>query len=806
MVMIKIINADCPFKSTINNQTVTLTNFNNLSQLSFNQCKEPIIVHNWQLKPDEKLILDNTLNLKGLAIITENKFLNCIVNLINFKGFDLLSNPFKDINFIGYLSLKHVIWLIEQSNFEFYLNNKLIKNEKYCNNSNNYWDNLITNSKLYFLMISNSQYSIGTCSYIFKNSQIKSLFFKEIKSSLISTNILTFLKTNDLESFVLQVDFDLYRIYFDDNLFDKMIFRNTKILDINGILIGIQDDLFKSFNEMKLIRIRSQHVRQIFAKNNKWFEYLNFYFRPIDPSGLIESALLKQLVFLKIYQSFPRVTFYDYPNEDFCLFNKFPHNKLVFPQLRPNRHDSNCSCTEIYLIQYSFIYKFASDFYTDQVSIDYRMPQYYTDEIKDRNFSNCIRNKQDLKNFVKKCEFKQRLEKCNIIPYLSENDSYFEMYDWLEARKISNLIFSVYLNNIFSLIIIILNILTLKMLKSKSIVNEKNGMYNFLFINTIFCLIYITICLIKVIGICVDYEFYCSPLIETKFNIYYKTIFVLFIGETIKTASNFSFISFSLSRYIKVTSTKSRLLLKIDKLKKRYYFLNSLIIAIFINLYHLFEYNFNLAKLPEIFNGGLKSIEIFFKYSNPSDEFIHFSTFQFYLLNSFFYIKIIFSDLFYIILNIIIDLKLLSFIKIQLNKKLKLTTTIPMLATATRSDLNNANRSKGQTIANIFMNLKQANSTTNRITFMIILNGLNCFIFRFPIAFANFYGFIFRYEKSDKIFKPNTPSFIVCRRFKFCPSLQEILYFLYLFSLLIQFFIFLKFDKRNTPECIQKIS
>jgi hypothetical protein len=773
LVIIKIIDADCPFKLTRNNQTVTITNFNNLSQLTFNHCKEPIIVYNWQLKPDKKLILDNRLNFKGLTIITKNKYLNCIVNLINFKGFDLLSNPFKDINFIGYLSLKHVIWLIEQSNFEFYLNTKLINNKKDCNNSNN-WDNLITNSKLYFLMISNSQYSIKTCPYIFKNSQIKSLFLKEIKSSFIGTNILTFSKTNDLESFVLQVDFDLYRIYFDDNLFDKMVFRNTKILDINGILIGIQNDLFKSFNEMKLIRIRSQHVKQIFAKNNKWFEYLNFYFRPIDPNSLIEPAFLKQLILLIIYQTFPRVTFYDYPNEDFCLFSKFPHNKLVFPQLRPN-HDSNCSCTQLYLIQYSFRIKFAVDFYSDQVSMDYRMPQYYTDEIKDKNFSICIKNKQDLKDLVEKCEFKQRLEKCSIlIPLISiGNDSYFEMYDWLEARKMSNLIFTVYLNSIFSLIIIILNILTLKILKTKSIVNEKNPMYNFLFINTILCLIYITICLFKVIGICVDYEFYCSPLIETKFNVYYKTIFVLFIGETIKTASNFSFISFSLSRYIKVTSTKSRLLLKLDKLKKRYYFLNSLIIAIFINLYHLFEYDFNLAKLPEIFNGGLKSIEIFFKYSNPSDEFIeHFSSFQYYILNIFFYLKIIFSDLFYIILNLIIDLRLLSFIKIQNSKKI----TIIRLITA-----NTANN--------------KAISTTNRLTVMIILNGLNCFLLRFPSAFASFYGFIFRFDIADKIFKPNIPSYIVCRGFKICPSLQEILYFLYLISLFLQFFIFLKFDK-----------
>jgi len=45
------------------------------------------------------------------------------------------------------------------------------------------------------------------------------------------------------------------------------------------------------------------------------------------------------------------------------------------------------------------------------------------------------------------------------------------------------------------------------------------------------------------------------------------------------------------------------------------------------------------------------------------------------------------------------------------------------------------------------------------------------------------------------MFQPNIPAYIVCRGFKICPSLQEILYFLYLISLFLQFFIFLKFDK-----------
>ena len=132
----------------------------------------------------------------------------------------------------------------------------------------------------------------------------------------------------------------------------------------------------------------------------------------------------------------------------------------------------------------------------------------------------------------------------------------------------------------------------------------------------------------------------------------------------------------------------------------------------------------------------------------------------------------IFSDLSYIILNLYIDLKLLSFIKTQNKKRLELTRRV--------SSANETN---------------QSDSLTNRLTGMIVLNGINCFVFRFPSAFASFYGFIFRFDKSDKMFKPNIPSYIVCRGFHFCANLQEILYFLYLFSLFLQFFIFLKFDK-----------
>ena len=782
LLIIHLIKAKCPFKEKTNNQTIIITNFNNLSQLKFNECNEPIIVNDWGLKPNRKLILDNSLNFKGLMFNLVNEVIS--IHLDNFKGFDLLSNPLKDIEFIVYLN-KYDFWSIDASNFHFYINNKLI-NEQDCLNYNNNWDSLITNSMIFSLKIAkNSKYSMDTCPYIFKNTIINNLFLYDLKSSFINSNILTFLKLNqtknDLNSNIYFVLFQLYRIHFDENLFDKFIFQNTTSLDLNGILNGIQEDLFKSFNELTLIRIRTQCVKQLFATNNKWLEYLNYNLEINDLDGPKDYifSLLPNSIFLIIYQTFPKVTFYEFPNEDFCLFAKFPHNKLVFPQLKPIQY-LNCTCTELYLMQYSIAIKSEFQYYSNKAFLTYEFWQYYMDDINEKKFSKCYENEISFNNLVKLCDFNQRLNKCAVqnVTRNNETSSYFEMYDWQEVSKMSSLIFSVYLNSIFTLIVIILNILTLLIIKSKTIIKEKNTMYNFLFINTILTLIYIIIYALRLIGICIENNYYCSSLNETKFNIYYKTIIILFCGETLKTASNFSYLSFSLSRYIKVTSstTKLRFLLKFDKLKKRYYFFISLIIAIFINLYHLFEYNFNLSKLPDYFQDGLKDVELFYKYSNPNDEFIeHFTSFQYYLLNTFFYLKLIFSDLSYIILNLIIDLKLLSFIKIQNAKKATITSNI----------LNNNNNN----------NRNKVDSTTNRLTSMIVLNGLNCFILRFPSALTNMYGFIFRFNKSSKQFEPTLSGYIICRRYQFCLNLQEILYFFYLISLLIQFFIFFKFDK-----------
>ena len=768
ILMMNFIKAKCPYEKST-------TNFNNLSQLSFNECEKPINFNNWKIQPNTKLILDNTLKLDGLTLILNDTLRT--IELSNFKGFDIMSDPFRKIKFIN-SALEFIYWvIIGKTDFNFYLNNKLI-NEKEClQSSNKNWKNLISNSKLLFLGLA-SKYSLKTCPYIFKNSIINALSLNYIRSSYLNENLLEFIKiknSDDINSDIFHVDFKVYRIQFNDNLLNKDIFKKTKSIDISGILNGIQDDLFKSIDDLKILRIRTENVKNLFAKNNKWLQYLNFYLKPVDPDTKNEEILAKSLMLI-IYQSFNRVTYYDYPNEDICLFSKFPHNKIVWPQLRPN-NKYKCHCTEIFLTQYSIKYADLIHYYSNQVTTNYMLYQYYMDVLTDIKFTKCCKNYLHFTQLVSMCDFTSRLSKCNIQSISRVNKtSYFYMEDWQEIKKISSLIFAVYLNSIITLILIILNSLTIAILKTK--LNQKNRIYSFYVFSTALSIIYSIIVSFRLIGICVDFDFYCSPLSESKFNVYFKTIFILFIGETIKSASNFNYISFSLSRYIKITSSKNVYLLKFNELKKLKFIFILLIISVFINLYHFFEYNFNLSKFPE-YIAGLEELESFFKYSNPSDEFINnFSNFQYYLLNCFFYIKLIFSDLFYIIFNSIIDLKLFVNIKKQ-EKKSRTITAITRATTSPQTTITNNNKKV----------------KTKRLAKMIILNGLNCFILRFPFAFVNYYGFIFRYDKENKTHLPNIPAYIVCRAFKICSNFYEISYFFYLLSLLFQFLIFFKFDK-----------
>jgi hypothetical protein len=101
-------------------------------------------------------------------------------------------------------------------------------------------------------------------------------------------------------------------------------------------------------------------------------------------------------------------------------------------------------------------------------------------------------------------------------------------------------------------------------------------------------------------------------------------------------------------------------------------------------------------------------------------------------------------------------------------------------------------------------NRDKINSLKNRMTLIIILNGFNFILFRLPLAIISLYGFVFRYDNEENKHKPNLTMYIICRYFRFCISLNEFFYFIYLNSIIIQFFIFYKLDK-NFKKSLKSI-
>lgn len=64
-------------------------------------------------------------------------------------------------------------------------------------------------------------------------------------------------------------------------------------------------------------------------------------------------------------------------------------------------------------------------------------------------------------------------------------------------------------------------------------------------------------------------------------------------------------------------------------------------------------------------------------------------------------------------------------------------------------------------------------SSKARVIKMIILNGINFIILRFPSNVADFYGLIFTFSENGNVtsYKPNLSSYIICRIFRFCENL-----------------------------------
>jgi hypothetical protein len=368
------------------------------------------------------------------------------------------------------------------------------------------------------------------------------------------------------------------------------------------------------------------------------------------------------------------------------------------------------------------------------------------------------------------------------------------MYDWETLSKYSYSLLSLYMNPVFSFISILLNLLVFLILSDKKeIPKEMNKMYTYLRLNSILNIIFIIIRLFKLIDTCSNEDIICLSVYSKSKSIqYFKIIFIRIIGNLFQSASNLTHVTFTLSRYLTVSNNKSTCLNIIHKISFKIYTITILIFSLLLNIYIFFEFSiFNETSSTDQY----KSINMskFHSYKQePFDDYKeNFSNSEYLILDIFQYIKLLFSDIFYILISFIIDLILFLFIKKSMAKKERLT--VSFVANLNRVIIGSTTTITENQTENLGQN--KINSLKNRITLIIIFNGFNFLLFRLPLAILSVYGFIFRYDKEENKLKPNLTMYIICRYFRFCICLNELFYFFYLNSFIIQFFIFYNLDK-----------
>jgi hypothetical protein len=327
----------------------------------------------------------------------------------NLKGFDLESNPFKTLKFIDSRTNKtssSFFFILQDTFFDFYFRNELVTRE-ICNK------NLIEKLKnqvnfftwIYGLDAASPDviYHENICPLVFAKSRINYLLLSST-NSLFVKNSLTFSNVSDdlamyINPVIFDLDLRLYHIDLNEKLLNKHVFKNLVRFTLNGIIHSIDDDLFKSFDYLKLLQIKMENIQNIFHKKNKWLQYLN---NKVYVNDLSIKYNFQRIFGLIIEQTHFNHSYYNFPDEDFCYFKDFPHNKLVMPVLKPfelKQLNSVRSCTKYFLTQYSSKYEYEIVFAMRSVHQNGYVDAYYYKDLSEYFF---IHKHEKCNDFFKK--------------------------------------------------------------------------------------------------------------------------------------------------------------------------------------------------------------------------------------------------------------------------------------------------------------------------------------------------------------------------------------------------------------------
>ena len=316
---------------------------------------------------------------------------------------------------------------------------------------------------------------------------------------------------------------------------------------------------------------------------------------------------------------------------------------------------------------------------------------------------------------------------------------------------------------------------------------KKEKFYEYL---TMMCTFNMILCFIQpfqLISFCIfPNSIYCSSLYKSIYSQYIYIIFTKLIGNTIKTCAYWSNVSFTLSRYIMVSSYKGKKLNKIDKLPTKYYLLILIVSSFLLNLSSFFEYS---AHEYNVYQNFIDRDFYQYPFYSSSDYFKPNSVLANrnknveYILNVLHAMKILFAEILFLVFLFVFDIVLYIFLKQSEAKKQNLVKT--------KETDHLTFKQKKILIA------KQRHSrlSMNKVKVNILLNSINFFLFKLPFIVFNLLFYVFSYDEFEFSFASNKLWFILCSYYKMCEAFSALSLLFLLFSFLFQFFVLIKLDK-----------
>ena len=728
----------------------------------FMETSYPNIIR-FQWMSNNLTILEKQFNFSNV-IRYFNNFENpdLTIQLLNLKGFDV--NLTSENDSIRKIGLGFQI-SVENCQLDFYHKKKKI------NSCPDFFDSNITEIQTIFqthgmtsVVLLKVEYKQKTCPIVFNNSRMQYLDIDGLVDTFYKKNVISFSNENytKLNSMInwLRLE-NLVNINLDLNILHPSVFNNTEYITINGFSLNkIDGDIFVHLKNLKIIFIYNIVFRKINHKQGiYWIREWNKDLNVNLSSNNIEKyrSYVKEIqIIIKLTDRLTDVL----PEEDFCIYAKFPFNQLVIFYVSEHyihyKYSNESTCTYLWLVQY---YKNYVNIFNETEN----MEKYI------------ILIELDITDFksISKCDFEQKISLCNKSNYQIKD--IWDQTDFFILNKKLQIAFKLllYSTAFLGLIANIIVVVVIRFKDNKDLFKDMKH-YSYLCLNSIFCIMISVIEILSWMNECFyPFEVFCPEIRKLVAIQFFKIIFKECFVTLFRFMCNFTYVAFALNRISLIGKDHGKLVTFFSEIGIKKYIGITLLISASFSWIKGLKYQVNYNFFYSTFDFPLSNDDLLF-WTEIKPRIIE----VYYVYNS---ISDFINYFLFVVISAIIDICMVVQLRRVLEEKTIKSASINQKQNETKKAENE--------------------EVVNKAIKMVVINTSIGIFFKLPALFipiinvyADFYFSPNYFSVSNKPYFDYFYSFL--KESEFLSLIQDISTFLFTLALSIQMFIYNRFDKK----------